>query len=355
MTRCRVRFLILAVLAITMLSSPVSAQQERKRARAEAGDAKEQNDLAVMYHNGTGGLPQADSEAVRWFRLAAEQGLAEGQTNLGFMYQNGFGGLPQDDTEAVRWYRLAAEQGDANAKQNLQFMYANGRGVPDEINDATEAEAAQQIRATLLTQRMVARVTFPASNNGIDLWVNGSWNPSDVTRRIKDDGVGIEIGDLAVVTDVKLKGKHIEIHLNGGGYGTALDIFTTTTSDFGNRTGKQAGGSRINLRFDRDIRRGDFDPGQLAAWLSPVVDASVLLGQAAVRELPDELRAAAERGEIRVGMSKAVIFAVRGEPTDRSVNVDVDPPVEKWIYLTNATTTVIVTFIRGKVSKIDEI
>ena len=49
MTRRYAQFIVLAVVAITVLSAPVSAQQERGRARAEAGDAKEQNDpLSIL-------------------------------------------------------------------------------------------------------------------------------------------------------------------------------------------------------------------------------------------------------------------------------------------------------------------
>ncbi len=49
----------------------------------------------------------------RWrYRLAADQGDADAQFNLGIMYENGRR-VPQDETEAVRWYRLAADQGFA--------------------------------------------------------------------------------------------------------------------------------------------------------------------------------------------------------------------------------------------------
>ena len=51
-------------------------------------------------------------------RAPAEQGDAEAQFNLGVMYANGRG-VPQDDSEAVRWYRLAADQGHAGAQFNL--------------------------------------------------------------------------------------------------------------------------------------------------------------------------------------------------------------------------------------------
>jgi hypothetical protein len=62
----------------------------------------------------------------------AEQGTALAQFNLGVMYAYGEG-VPEDDTEAVRWYRLAAEQGDAPAQSNLGAMYANGEGVPEDM------------------------------------------------------------------------------------------------------------------------------------------------------------------------------------------------------------------------------
>ena len=61
-------------------------------------------------------------------RTRAEQGDAVAQTNLGNMYADGEG-VPEDDTEAVRWFRLAADQGDTQAQYSLALMYGNGRGV----------------------------------------------------------------------------------------------------------------------------------------------------------------------------------------------------------------------------------
>ena len=55
----------------------------------------------------------------------AEQGDAEAQISLGIMYDYGRG-VPEDDTEAVKWYRKAAEQGVAKAQYNLGVMYTNG-------------------------------------------------------------------------------------------------------------------------------------------------------------------------------------------------------------------------------------
>ncbi len=73
--------------------------------------------------------------ALMEFRVLAEQGDANAQFNLGVMYDMGQG-VPQDDTEAVRWYRLAAEQGFDTAQLKLGFMYGAGRGVPQDYVQA---------------------------------------------------------------------------------------------------------------------------------------------------------------------------------------------------------------------------
>ena len=67
-----------------------------------------------------------DGASVRSVQNLAEQGDAEAQISLGIMYDYGRG-VPEDDTEAVKWYRKAAEQGVAKAQYNLGVMYTNGR------------------------------------------------------------------------------------------------------------------------------------------------------------------------------------------------------------------------------------
>lgn len=101
------------------------------RKLAEEGNAFAQNNLAVMYDEGTG-APKDHEEAAKWYRRAAEQGHHVAQFNLGVLYANGLG-VEQDYKEAAKWYRRAAEQGDASAQFNLGVLYANGTGL--EQND----------------------------------------------------------------------------------------------------------------------------------------------------------------------------------------------------------------------------
>jgi tetratricopeptide (TPR) repeat protein len=127
------------------------------------------------------GVPQDDSEAVKWFHKAAGQGHADAQLVLGNCYRHGQGvtkdrvesakwyskawyrkaieqnnadaqfslgdcyrdgdGVPQDYAEAVKWLRKAADQGHDKAQLMLSYAYANGEGVAKD-----EVEAAKWLR-----------------------------------------------------------------------------------------------------------------------------------------------------------------------------------------------------------------
>ena len=117
----------------------------------------------LMYDTGEG-VPQNDTEAVRWYRLAAEQGLATAQFYLGLMYDTGRG-VPQNDTEAVRWYRMAAEQGFAWAQFNLGLMYDTGEGIPQNDTEAVRwyrlASRDLPMRSTIWVSCMKLAKAFP--------------------------------------------------------------------------------------------------------------------------------------------------------------------------------------------------
>jgi TPR repeat protein len=115
------------------------------------GYAPAQGKLGFMYDTGAG-IPEDDTEAVKWYRKAAEQGYGEAvkwfhdaalrgdavaQYTIGVMYAEG-NDPAQSHAEAVKWYRMAAEQGHARAQTDLGAMYARGAGV---IQDWIQAYA----------------------------------------------------------------------------------------------------------------------------------------------------------------------------------------------------------------------
>ena len=95
---------------------------------AEAGDARAQFNLALLYGNGLGRTLDRET-ARRWFQAAAEQGNVQAQYNLARMLQSGDG--VQADVAAARgWYERAARQDFAPAQNNLALMYLEGQGMP---------------------------------------------------------------------------------------------------------------------------------------------------------------------------------------------------------------------------------
>ena len=101
---------------------------------AEAGDARSQFNMAVLYDNGYG-VEKNLAEAAKWFRLAAEQVLAMAQYNLGNMYASGQG-VERDVAEAAKWYWAAADQGLPEAQYNLATLYLSPRSLPQDYIQA---------------------------------------------------------------------------------------------------------------------------------------------------------------------------------------------------------------------------
>jgi uncharacterized protein len=83
--------------------------------------------LGRMHDMGRG-VPRNHAIAMKWYRLAAAQGNAMAQTTLALIYDTGRG-VPQNYWQAVKWYRLAAEQGVPVAQNNLGVIYQKGRAV----------------------------------------------------------------------------------------------------------------------------------------------------------------------------------------------------------------------------------
>lgn len=86
--------------------------------------------VTAGYKEGVAAYKDGDYKtAVREFKTLAEAGNARAQYTLGVMYAKGFG-VPKNYPEGIKWYRKSAEQGNALAQLNLGTMYGEGRGVP---------------------------------------------------------------------------------------------------------------------------------------------------------------------------------------------------------------------------------
>jgi TPR repeat protein len=95
---------------------------------AEIGDGDVLLNVAKIYSSTGGGVPQDNTEALHWYRLAADKGNEEALCFIGKMYETG-DGVDQDFSEAMRWYQEAAERGNAGAMFNIGMMYVRSQGV----------------------------------------------------------------------------------------------------------------------------------------------------------------------------------------------------------------------------------
>ncbi len=139
------KFLFIAVLSVSGLSATAQYAPENEaglaaaragdmqaawdiwKPLADAGDARAQSNIGVMYDNGDV-VAEDDVEAVRWFTLSAEGDFPTGQFNLANMFAEGKG-VAQDFGIAVRWFQAAARQGHPQAQMSLMQVYYYGDGV----------------------------------------------------------------------------------------------------------------------------------------------------------------------------------------------------------------------------------
>ena len=127
---------------------------QKLREDADAGNAKAQTTLGVMYFTGeaiskdpSGKILSTDAaKDAAWFHRAALQGNADAQFNLGLMYATGQGGLTKDSVKAVDFFRKSALQGNADAQNNLGAMYHIGEGIKQDNAEAKKwyAKSAAQ-------------------------------------------------------------------------------------------------------------------------------------------------------------------------------------------------------------------
>ncbi len=83
---------------------------------ADSGDAKAQNDLALLFLENN-----KLKSAVYWLELAAKQHFTDAMHLLGRCYLEG-NGLPKDDSLAIMWIAKAASMGHSIALAQIQSM-----------------------------------------------------------------------------------------------------------------------------------------------------------------------------------------------------------------------------------------
>jgi hypothetical protein len=95
--------------------------------------------LAQTYEDGLVAFDKGDfATAATFWQPLADAGNAKAQHGLGMLYEAGLGVPAQDYAKAASYYRMAAAQGEIASANNLALMYAAGRGVPQDFGIAAQ-------------------------------------------------------------------------------------------------------------------------------------------------------------------------------------------------------------------------
>jgi hypothetical protein len=88
-----------------------------------------------------------------------------------------------------------------------------------------QAQSEADLKRHFEGKRVTLKIAMPGTEQGVDIYP-GTDRPLDYPRyadRLKDHGTAIRPGDQAMITRIRVKGRHIEFQLDGGGYGTMSD------------------------------------------------------------------------------------------------------------------------------------
>jgi len=94
------------------------------------------------------------------------------------------------------------------------------------------AQTEALLREHFEGRAVTVKLDMPGDSNGVDLspGEDSLTNDFQIAEDIRRFGVGVRKGARAKVTAIHVKKDHIEIHLNGGGFGSFKDRMTTSNS-----------------------------------------------------------------------------------------------------------------------------
>jgi hypothetical protein len=230
---------------------------------------------------------------------------------------------------------------------------------PSVLLAGASGPAKQALTKLLLGKEVKALTQLPATKEGVNVyftppegknWDQRGLNVKDLTKWLKERGVGVESNEVVTITDVKIGGDMVEIHLGGGGMGRRGGKHAQETAP----GFKRAGGSRINFRYGRGITDAELQPHAFLDFMGRVLDVSEIREEAARRELPPEVRRALEAKTVSEGMTYQMVLLSFGEPEQKKINDSLPGTLsETWYYMKDGHRWVI-EFTNGKVTKIQK-
>lgn len=225
------------------------------------------------------------------------------------------------------------------------------------VHASTSKEAQQALSKALLGKDVKPLLDMPAYKEGVDIYYTPPTGKraddrgidlKGLTKWLKAKGVGVEKGEDAMITNVKVDNDKVEIHLGGGGEGRR-------GSNHANKVGaafKRAGGSRINFRYRRPLTDQDIQTANFLKFMGRILDVSAIEGQLDVQQMPAADKVAIDSHTVINGMTYQMVLLSFGDPEQKKVEDSTDGAFhETWYYLKDGHRWIL-HFVNGKVSQI---
>ena len=230
---------------------------------------------------------------------------------------------------------------------------------PAYLRAGASNSAKRSLEQLLLGKDVKALTQLPATKEGLNIyyappsgkdWDQRGLNLHDLTKWLKERGVGVESNEVVTITNIKIHGDMIEVHLGGGGMGRRGSKNAQEKAPVFQR----AGGSRINFRYKRDITDADLQANAFLDFMGRVLDVTAIRDEAAKRDLPPEVRRAVEAKDVVEGMTYQMVMLSWGDPEQKKINESGEGKLsETWFYLREGHRYV-VDFLNGQVSRIQK-
>lgn len=209
----------------------------------------------------------------------------------------------------------------------------------------------------LLGKEVKPLVELPATKEGLDVYIvaphgkrvdDRGLDLGAMSKELKSKGVGVEAQQWETITDVKVDGDLVEIHLGGGGEGRR-------GANHAEKVGAgylRAGGSRVNFRYMKKVTDHDLAPEAFLSFMSRILDVSKVQSEVAAKDFPTEIKTAIAAKTVVAGMTYQMVQMSFGDPEQKKINDTTDSTFsETWFYLKNGHRWVL-TFVNGSVSKV---
>jgi hypothetical protein len=209
----------------------------------------------------------------------------------------------------------------------------------------------------LLGKEVKPLVELPATKEGLDVYIvaphgkrvdDRGLDLGEMSKELKSKGVGVEAQQWETITDVKVDGDRVEIHLGGGGEGRR-------GANHAEKAGAgylRAGGSRVNFRYMANVTDRDLTPDAFLNFMSRVLDVSKVQSDVAAKQFPTEIKTAIAANTVVEGMTYQMVQMSFGDPEQKKINDTTDGSFsETWFYLKNGHRWVL-NFVNGSVSKV---